>query len=211
MSQRSRFRDVVYRLLAAVAGGLAVAGIAYLCAYFDQRGQYGYRSRELDTQEKLDSLQQEIERHRRTTGQLPTDLAELQAVMFYHKFSTNAEGRVVDSWDRPFQYRVEGDGFELYSFGADGQPGGLGRDADLYPGPASRPPELPTLHQFTFELQTKGVQRTCIVAGVCAALVCLVVTRNRRGAGILPRVAATVVGFIIIAVAWSGLHIPTSH
>jgi hypothetical protein len=211
MSRRIRFQAVAIRLLAALAAGLAVAGIAYVCVYFDQRGQYGYQSKGLATLEKLDSLQHEIERHRQTTGYLPADLGELRAVRFYHRFSTDAAGRVLDSWDRPIQYRVEGDTFELYSLGADGQPGGSGRDADLYPGPASRPPVLPTLRQFTFELPTKSVRRTCIVAGVCAAVVCLVVTRKRKGATFLARTAATVIGFIIIAVAVSGLQIPISQ
>ena len=93
MSQRGRFSVVVYRFLAALAAGLAVAGIAYVCAYFDQRGQYGFQSKGLSTQEKLDALQHEIERHRQTTGNLPAELGELGAVRFYHRFSTDAEGR----------------------------------------------------------------------------------------------------------------------
>jgi hypothetical protein len=211
MSRPIRFRDVACRLLVAVAAGLAVAGIGYVCVYFDQRGQYGYQRKGLATLEKLDNLQHEIERHRQTTGYLPADLGELSAVRFYHRFSTDASGRVLDMWDRPFHYRVEGDSFVLYSLGADGQPGGSGRDADLYAGAARNPPELPTLRQFTYELQTGGVRRTCILTGACAALVCLIVTRRRSGTALLTRTAATVVVFIIIAVAWSGLHIPTSH
>jgi hypothetical protein len=211
MSQRCRFCDVVYRLFVAAVGGLAVAGTAYLCAYFDQRGQFEYRVRELSTQRKLDSLQAEIERHRRTTGRLPTNLAELEAVKRYHQFTVDAEGRVTDMWDHPYQYQVEGEGFELYSLGSDGQPGGVGRDADLYPSSAGRPPELPTFRQFTFDLPTEGVQRTCIVAGVCAALVCLLVTRNRRGADLLARAAATVIVSFLIAIAITSLQIPSGQ
>ena len=74
-----------------------------------------------------------------------------------------------------------------------------------------QPPEVPTLRQFTFELPTKGVQRTCILAGVCATLVCLLVTRSRRGAGLLSRMAVIVIGAIIIAVALSALQLPMSH
>ncbi|WP_225207678.1 type II secretion system major pseudopilin GspG [Novosphingobium huizhouense] len=39
-----------------------------------------------------------------------------------------------DPWGHPYQYRVPGDDghpFEVYSLGADGQPGGEGLDADV--------------------------------------------------------------------------------
>lgn len=39
-----------------------------------------------------------------------------------------------DPWGRPYQYRVpgsEGAPFEIYSLGADGQPGGEGENADI--------------------------------------------------------------------------------
>jgi general secretion pathway protein G len=36
-----------------------------------------------------------------------------------------------DGWSRAFQYTAKGDAFTLYSFGADGRPGGAGEDADL--------------------------------------------------------------------------------
>lgn len=40
----------------------------------------------------------------------------------------------VDPWGNPYQYRVPGErggAFDLYSLGADGQPGGEGLDADI--------------------------------------------------------------------------------
>ncbi len=43
-----------------------------------------------------------------------------------------------DSWDNDMQYVIPGtDGrpFDLYSYGADGQPGGEGSDADIYYDP----------------------------------------------------------------------------
>jgi hypothetical protein len=194
-----------------MVGGLSVAGAAYVCVYFDQRNNFNHQDRQLYTLQKLDALEGAIKKHRHGTGQFPADLTEMPVVKFYHQFTVNAEGRVVDMWDHPYHYRVNGDGFELYSLGADGRPGGLGRDADLYPSSKGLPPELPTLRQFTFDLPTEGVQRICIAAGVCAALVCLLVTRSRRGAGLLSRMAVTVIGAIIIAVALSALQLPLSH
>ena len=43
----------------------------------------------------------------------------------------------LDPWGRPYQYQVPGrDGkpFEIYSLGADGQPGGTDQNADIYSG-----------------------------------------------------------------------------
>jgi hypothetical protein len=204
-------RDVVARLLAAGAVGLVVAGTAYICAYYDQRGHLNYRFLEWDTQHELDSLQEAIEKHRRATGHLPADLAELDEVKGQRRFRVDADGRVVDVWKHPYQYRVEGDGYTLYSFGWDGRPGGAGRDADIYPTSAGRPAELPTLRQFTFDLPTRGVQLTCFLAGVCAGLICLLPPRHRRRTAFLARVGATVVGAILTAVVISYLHIPTGH
>ena len=211
MIQRCRVCNAVGRLVVAAAAGLIVAGAAYLCTYLDQRSWPQYRTREESTQRKLDSLNLEVERHRRTTGRLPADLAELEGVHRYRHFGIDAAGRVVDLWDRPYHYRVDGDAFELFSLGADGLEGGVGRDADLYPTTAGRPPELPTLRQFTLELPTRAIQRTCIAAGVAAALVCLLLTRSRRGADYLGRLIATMVGFFLAAIAVTSLQIPPPH
>ena len=40
-----------------------------------------------------------------------------------------------DPWGRSYGYRaLDGDSYELVSFGRDGRPGGAGEDADLYAG-----------------------------------------------------------------------------
>jgi general secretion pathway protein G len=38
----------------------------------------------------------------------------------------------VDAWSRLLQYASDGREFELFSYGADGAPGGSGEDADLF-------------------------------------------------------------------------------
>jgi Type II secretion system (T2SS), protein G len=211
MSHQKGLLRLIGRLIVAAAGGVVVAAAAFVCTYFDQRDLISYRDRQLHVVRKLDTLEEAIILYRRATGQFPTDLAELPAAKFYHQFTINAEGKLVDVWDQPYLYRVEGDSFEIYSLGADGQPGGVGRDADLYPSSAGRPPELPTLRQFTFNLPTKEVQRTCIAAGVCAALIGLVVTRNRRGAARLALICATAIASIIIAMAINSMRMSPGH
>jgi general secretion pathway protein G len=36
-----------------------------------------------------------------------------------------------DAWSRAFHYESDGEGYDLYSFGADGREGGTGGDADI--------------------------------------------------------------------------------
>jgi general secretion pathway protein G len=43
-------------------------------------------------------------------------------------------GKVLDPWSRPYQYLIPGPGglpYEVVTFGADGQQGGTGEDADV--------------------------------------------------------------------------------
>jgi general secretion pathway protein G len=50
----------------------------------------------------------------------------------------------LDPWNRPYSYKSPGDhgDYDLYSYGADGQPGGKGEDVDITSwdvAPASNP------------------------------------------------------------------------
>jgi hypothetical protein len=210
MSNQNRARNVVLRSLAALAVGSVVAGTAYYCAYANMRDAFSYRWDELATRHELDLLQKAVEERRRATGRLPADLAALKAGEGERPFRVDPQGRVVDVWERPYQYRVEGDTFALSSFGKDGQPGGEGLNADIHPTSTGRPLELPTFRQFAFELPTEGVQVTCLLAGVCAGLICLRSSRH-SGVGFLALVGATALGAVLVAVVISALHVPSGH
>ncbi|MBY0457808.1 MAG: type II secretion system protein GspG [Gemmataceae bacterium] len=206
---RERVRTAVGRSLVAAAVGVAVAGTAYLGAYFERGSHPNYRWTEIMTQSSLDDIQKAVEEHRQVTGRLPASLSEMPSLKDRH--GTDADGRFVDLWGHPFRYQVEGEDFTLCSFGRDGRPGGDGLDADIYPTSAGRPFQPPTLRQFTFDLPTVAVQETCFAAGVCAALVCLLPSRNRRGVGFFARVGVTAVGAVLVAVVLSALHVPSGH
>lgn len=211
MSERNRVRDVIGRLPAALAIGAIVAGTAYSCAFTNMRDAYAYRWDELHTQHELDWLEKSIKEYRQAAGRLPATLAELEAGKGERRFRVNPQGQVVDIWEHPHQYRVEGDSFTLYSFGRDGQPGGVGHDADIYPTSAGRPLEPLTFRQFTFEEETTGVRLTCLVAGVCAGAVCMRHSGNRRGVGFLALLGATAIGAVLVAVVISAFHVPSGH
>ncbi|RKN47935.1 hypothetical protein D7223_12970 [Micromonospora endolithica] len=63
----------------------------------------------------------ELERYHATHGRYPAQLADL------------AGGPYRDAWNRELVYRLPGSGndYDLISFGADGEPGGEGVDADI--------------------------------------------------------------------------------
>lgn len=208
-----RFRGLALRLIASVAVGVVVAVVAFLGAYWNLQGLLGLRYDEYAARWRLDALEQKIEEHRKSDGHLPTSLAEIERVE-EARFGADAEGWPLDPWGHPFQYRAEGDRFDLYSFGRDGRPGGAGSDADIYPLSANRPfPPPPTIRQFYFDLPTEGIRTTCQLAGVIAALACF--TAPRRHAGDVRVMAAGVVGTsigaIVVAIILSGLHVPNGH
>jgi general secretion pathway protein G len=187
------------RLLAVVVVGSVVAGTAYLCAYFSMRNSPYYRYQAWKTRHELDRLTEDIETHRQKTGHPPSSLTELDEAK--DRCRTDDAGRIVDGWRHPFQYRAEDDTFTLLSYGRDGQPGGEGDDADLEPG---RRIEPPTIRQFTFEMSTGGIQASCILAGVCAGLVCLLPSRSRGGYA--RQVAVSSAGALFVAFILSLIH-----
>jgi general secretion pathway protein G len=193
--------DAIRRTLTAVAVGVVVAASAYWCGYrMALAGPY-FCYEVKKTHRDLSLLHELVEEHRQTTGQVPATLTEIELVK--ESFRLNDSGQVIDPWKHPYQYRVEGDGFTLFSFGRDGQQGGEGDDADIYLG---RPIQRPSLYRFTFEMPTGGIQATCVLASVCAGLICLLPPRNHSRAGLLVRIVATVVGCV-----WATVMIVVAH
>jgi hypothetical protein len=191
-----RNRDLLLRLLAALAVGLAIASTAYLCAFYELRWSFWHASLEGYAWSKVRLAAREIEEYRKEKGRLPANLEELR------------KGGWNDVWDRPLHYEVEGDSYKLYSYGRDGVPGGEGPDADIF---ADRPPEAPTIYQFTSEMPSEGVQCSCILAGVCTGLVCLLQSRKQGRAVFFGRLIVTAIGAVLAAIAISIVHIPSGH
>jgi hypothetical protein len=191
-----RDQTVFRRLIAALAVGSAIASTAYFCAYYELKWAFWQYSSEGYAWSVVWRGRAEIEDFRKAKGHLPADLKELR------------EGEWNDMWNRPLHYEVEGDSYKLYSYGRDGEPGGEGLDADMY---ANTRPKPPTLHQFTFDYETKGIQATCFLAGVCAGIIRLLQKRKRGWGVFLMRLGATAIGAVIAAMVIGILHIPTGH
>lgn len=92
----------------------------------------------------LQSVSTALEIYRLDNGRYPTTGQGLEALVTRPTQAPlprlwNAQGYLksmpVDPWGTPYQYLSPGtrsnQGFDLYSFGADGQPGGEGLDAEI--------------------------------------------------------------------------------
>ena len=77
------------------------------------------------TERRLRSVALALERHRRARRELPDELDALAAG------DARLARACADGWGRALRYRVTGATFALTSLGADGEPGGVGADADL--------------------------------------------------------------------------------
>lgn len=83
---------------------------------------------------QISSLGSALDAHRLDVGRYPDTLEGLVR---------NTSGRdawngpylrgnvPMDPWGNPYQYSSDGRSFELFSFGADGRPGGEGNDAEV--------------------------------------------------------------------------------
>lgn len=95
------------------------------------------------TETQIQMLKSALLTYRLDVGSFPSDQDGLQALMEPPSDQTDAEawdGPYLsdelpnDPWRNPYQYQPDGShpqGFQLYSYGADGKAGGEGLDADI--------------------------------------------------------------------------------
>ncbi|SEE00021.1 general secretion pathway protein G [Rhizobiales bacterium GAS191] len=89
---------------------------------------------------QLQELSTALQVYRLDAGHPPTTSEGLNALLSKPADNSNWRGpylnkpsNLIDPWGRPFGYKSPGDHgeFDLFSFGADGQPGGEGENADV--------------------------------------------------------------------------------
>jgi general secretion pathway protein G len=92
---------------------------------------------------KIAILEGALARFEYSCGRLPTDTEGLEALITAPAdVQDRWEGPYIkrsdlnDPWDRPYLYMQQGTvnagSYDIFSYGADGQPGGEGDNADLY-------------------------------------------------------------------------------
>lgn len=213
MQTKNERRSAILRVLDAIAVGAAVFTIAYFCAWLNLRYVPNFCWQRLPVGWELYQLQEELDEYVSENGRPPAKLGDLKVGK---EIGWNTPGQVLDPWGNPYEYTRQDGTPVVYSYGRDGRLGGVGLDSDLYSDGRTAEDSLPTFWQFSTELPSSGVIGTCLVAGMLASAVCLMLTRDTqlrkvKPAAIARRVTITVLASVVTAVLISFLHIPTGH
>ena len=103
--------------------------------YFDQVGKTNTKV----AKAQIDSLEKALDQYRLDVGSYPTSEQGLQALNTRPGNLEKWQGPYLkksvppDPWGRPYRYKSPGDhsDYDIYSYGADGQPGGTSENADV--------------------------------------------------------------------------------
>lgn len=175
-----RLRIVRTAFVALFVGGCVFA-VAYLAAWRQLGGSPYVAWYRMTNLGRLFGVQEAVVHYREETGKLPESIDDLLRAENKHH-GVDEEGRPIDLWSNRINYTRVGDDFEIYTVGRDGKPGGRGMDADLYVGTEHRPIRdsweqcFPTLWQFAFDLNTKGMFGACVASGLLAMAIYLVLS-----------------------------------
>lgn len=125
---RSRgFTLIELMLVVAILGVLGMVVATEIFPYFA-------KSQVTVAKTNIDILKQSVEAYRMDNYlKLPSTLDELLQPNENHMnkpYIEKAED-LIDPWGNPYQYIVQGNDFEIISYGADGMEGGEGADADI--------------------------------------------------------------------------------
>ena len=204
------------RLILSIAAGLAVATIATIVAWWSIAPSRGIRPQQSYTQYVLEDIRYAIREYRTQTNAIPQQLEDspMLGEKYWSRFDD--ERRLLDGWQRPFDYSTDGKNYAVTSFGRDGKPGGFGLNHDLTSANPYPHDAIPTFAQFIGDCPTQGIVGTCIFAGSITSVLCWFLAKPAqltrpnlfRLAG---RIVATVIGAIIVAMCLAGAHIPSGH
>lgn len=145
-------RMIFVHLPLAMLCAIAVFKLMMVVGYHWQASHGGLHSRSHRyAYQKLEYLHQDIENYRKQHGAFPETLKAVDTPRFKARCwpdEIDAQGRPLDPWNHPFQYIVKDGIVEMYTFGSDGAPGGIGLDADLDVDAQNDDASHPTLEQF---------------------------------------------------------------
>lgn len=105
-----------------------------------------------------------VKEFQREHNRLPTSLSEIQDGVGTLRRDFN------DPWGHPLEFAISDNEFRVTTYGRDGQPGGVGLDADLSTDNLSPPEANLTLQQYLFEIDSGSVWLSCALCGLLAAV-----------------------------------------
>lgn len=207
------------RLIAALVFALLIGLSALWASWSGSVDGYATHGPSDNTQRRMSQLVDSIAKFHAARSALPDDLAALEAWERDSKeqkspFSWIYKGVVNDGWGHPIIYARTGDNFTVTSLGNDGQPGGVGIDADMVCDPAKSGntisvPHL-TLGQFFALKRGQSQAWTCVIIGSIAGLLCLTLLRGNPSRLIAPGLL-TVLGTLIVTYPMGILDIVKWH
>jgi general secretion pathway protein G len=116
--------------------------IALLAGYVGPKlfGEVG-KARSKTAASQMKGIESALDRYRLDTGHYPPADVGLQALTTNQGNTPGWDGPYMsgaipnDPWGRPYIYRIPGENgrdYDLFTYGADGKPGGTGEDADIF-------------------------------------------------------------------------------
>lgn len=201
-SSRPEARPWRARLLVATVLASLVFMISLLSSWISHGQSFWAADKQAMTITLIEELDKAVQRYRDQHGKLPKTLD-----LVVEDARTSFWQGVNDDWGRPVHYERDGEGYRLYSYGRDGQPGGTGYDSDLIHG-ARRP--KPSLHDFLTEQPSGCMISTCLLAaGLTFALSLLLIRVSKVTWATWIGLLCTTIGATVAAATLAGLHIPS--
>ncbi len=202
------YRHWTVRLLLGFITAATVYFTAFFCAWYEYRAFPNLHLEHQRTRSTLETVRKDIQDYQRDNAKLPTTLSDV-----YPKRDVQEEdsGLLKDGWQRPLVYRVENERFELLSYGKDGQPGGIGFDADIYSDQLTSRDHLPTFRQFNSAWGVGGIKGVCLLSGIFVFLLFFSYDKNRHHRPALLTLFVTAIFSVFAAVVISMLHLPSGH
>jgi hypothetical protein len=206
------------RLTISCALAALVFSVTYLCAWLFLRGIPQVQgSGVLRAEFDLVHIAQALDEFRSENGRYPSELSELKG-RGEGRLSFDESGRLLDPWGNPYVYELSDGHPEVYSYGQDGKPGGIGIYADICTDQTGFHTPRATLKQFILDLPSG---RSAAWISVISAVVALVLhySGSKRREGVKSPRAALAAGALAVtaaAVVFSFLlnllhSIPTGH
>jgi hypothetical protein len=216
-------RSLVFALAAAVVVFLLVI----VTAWINVRDEPRVLERQYSAQNGLRRLGRYLDEFAEASqkeNQIPPDkIGDLHVPANDPYIRTNERGDIVDEWDKPVTYEKTGDRFVAVSLGRDGDPGGVGPDADLYSDNRSRGAKSPSFRQFVTERDRReivnvGFMLDGLFTATCVALTIFYKLRVQSKQGETKRLRNSFVEIVVlvgltvlVGLMLLPLHIPNHH
>jgi hypothetical protein len=206
------------RLAISATLGIVILVTTYLCAWLALRDHPNVQGFGIHlAQYQLARIGEMLDEIKEETGEYPSELSELQE-RGADEFPFDESGQLSDPWDNPYVYQVSDGRPNVYSYGQDGKPGGIGIYSDIHMDRPGYEATRPTFHQFHFVLKTgKSVVLISLITGVLAAVVTYrLCDPHRPGVsakiGLLVNMAIVTISALVFAVILNLFHsIPSGH